>query len=193
MGVCIILFLILFASLRPARNFSSKLTCTLNLKQFAIAAKMFDDAHAGYSWDISTNFGGTEEFGELSELTFRHFQVLSNDIYYTLGVICPQDSQRQAATNWGVIANTNISYFIGLDSKRNLPTSIIAGDRNISPSSVILRTTKSALPNWLSGIGLHGDTGHIAYADGHVEQLNSAGLDLAIQSTGIATNHFAVP
>ena len=192
--ICVvILFILLPGLLRPARHVSSQLTCSVNLRQFAFASQMFERGHAGYPWMVSTNQGGTEEFDFLGEETFRHFQVLSNDIYVTIGLICPQDA-RLAATNWGSLVNTNVSYFVGIDSRPDLPTSIVAGDRNIAPvSSVILSASQSASPSWIKGMGLHRDRGNIAFDDGHVEEMDSVGLSDAIQRTGIATNHFAVP
>lgn len=192
-GVCVLMCFVVLETLRPARHISSRLTCSVNLKQFAFAAQMFKDAHAGYPWEVSTNHGGTEEFAVLNEQTFRHFQTLSNDIYVTLGLICPQDI-RQAATNWGNLVNTNLSYFVGLDSTPSLPMSIVAGDRNITPdSSVIIQASPSTPPSWIKSVGLHGEKGHLVFSDGHVEELDSIGLANAIQRTGILTNHFAVP
>lgn len=192
-AICAVIFFILLGALRLPRDVSSRLTCSLNLKQLAFAAQMFEKEHAGYPWMVSTNQGGTQELAPLGEEVFRHCQVFSNDIYVTLGLICPQDSRR-AATGWANLANTNVSYFIGLDARTNQPTTILAGDRNISSaSSVIFLTGPSGPPHWVKSVGLHGDKGHLAFGDGHVEELSSDGLANAVQKTGVVTNHFAVP
>jgi prepilin-type processing-associated H-X9-DG protein len=192
-AVCAVILFILLAALRPPRNVSSRLTCSVNLKQLAFADQTFEKEHAGYPWMVSTNQDGTQELALLGEEAFRHCQVLSNEIYVTLGLICPQDTRR-AATNWANLANTNVSYFTGLDARTNQPTTILAGDRNItSASSVVLLTSPSTPPHWVDSVGLHGDKGHLAFGDGHVEELNSEELAKAVQNTGVATNHFAVP
>jgi prepilin-type processing-associated H-X9-DG protein len=122
-----------------------------------------------------------------------HIQVLSNRLLVTPSALCPKDSRGPAAT-WPTMANTNVSYFIGLDSNPNLPLSIMAGDRNISPASgVILKWNPSTPPQWVRSIGLHGDKGNIVFGDGHVEGFNSCALSNALQRAGMPTNGFAVP
>lgn len=193
LAVCAVVLLVLVGALRQPRDISSRLTCSVNLKQLAFAAQMFEKEHSGYPWMISTNQGGTREFAPLGDDAFRHCQVLSNDVYVTLGLVCPQDSRR-AATDWANLANTNVSYFTGLNARTNQPTTILAGDRNItSASSVVLQTGTSTPPQWVKSVGLHGNKGHLAFGDGHVEELNSDELAKAVQNTSVATNYFAVP
>jgi prepilin-type processing-associated H-X9-DG protein len=176
-----------------SRHVVSHLTCSVNLRQLGLAVRLFADNHAGYPWAVSTNQGGTLEFDAVGSGTFRHFQVLSNDIYVTLGVVCPQDT-RKAATNWAGMANTNVSYFVGLDSDPKLPHSIMAGDRNITASEgIILRANNHTPPPWVKRVGLHGDKGHILFGDGHVEVLDSSGLSNALQRTRVPTHRLAVP
>jgi len=191
--VCCILAELLFACLRSPRQVSSRLTCTVNLKQMGVAAQLFSQSYGGYPWAVSTNSGGTLEFGAMGEQTFRHLQVLSNDIYVTVVVVCPQDV-RQPAPNWLSMANSNISYFIGIDSNPALPTSIVAGDRNIAQmSGVVLESVLSAPPKWVKSVGLHGIKGNLLFSDGHAEKVSSAGLRKALLRTGIVTNHFSIP
>lgn len=192
-AVCVVAAMILPAYLRPARRVGSRLTCSINLKEVACAANIFAMDHNGYPWRVSTNHGGTLEFSHVGEQTFRHFQVLSNEVYTTRGLVCPQDT-RKAAARWEELANTNISYFVALNSDPSLSTSILAGDRNITPvSNVILEVGSAAIPHWIRNVGLHGDKGYLVFADGHVEELDSAGLSNAVLRSGIATNRFAIP
>jgi prepilin-type processing-associated H-X9-DG protein len=172
----------------------SRMNCASNLKEIGVAEEMFQNNHNSIPpWSLPVADGGTLEYCASGEQTFRHFQAQSNYIVAMRTLICPQDA-RQAATNWEGLTNTNVSYFVGLDSNNKLPRSILAGDRNItSSSSVILEASQSALPSWIKSVGLHGDKGHLLFGDGHVEEVDSAGLSNAVQRTGIATNRFAVP
>jgi len=193
MAVCVVAAMIVPAYLRPARRVGSRLTCSVNLKVLASDANMFARAHNGYPWRLSTNHGGTLEFSHAGDQTFRHFQVLSSELCTTRFLVCPQDT-RQAAACWEELNNTNISYFVGLNSDPMLATSILAGDRNITPvSSVIVETGLSTPPRWIRSVGLHGDKGHLVFSDGHVIEVDSAGLSNAVWRSGIAANRFAIP
>jgi len=177
-----------------SRRHASKLTCVENLKFIGVCERGYAEDHNGnFPWMLSTTLGGSLEYCGMGGQTFRHFQVQSNYIQMRDGIICPQDARR-AAMSWVDLANTNVSYFVGLDSKPDLRMSIVAGDRNITPdSSVTLQANQSTPPSWVKSVGLHADRGHLAFSDGHVEELDSVGLASAIQQTGILTNHFAVP
>jgi len=191
--VCCLLAGLLLAYLRTPRRLSSRLTCAVNLKQVGLAVRVFSQSHRGFPWTVSTNSGGTFEFNAMGEQTFRHLQVLSNDIYVTVGVICPQDVRLPAA-DWASMANSNVSYFIGIDSKPSLPSSIVSGDRNITEmSGIVLESVLSKPPKWVQQVGLHGIKGNLLFGDGHVEEVSSTGLSNALSRDGIATNLFSIP
>lgn len=176
------------------RQQSSHLTCALNLRMLGTDSRAFANDHDGrYAWGLSTNDGGSLEFALSGGQVFRHFQCQSNYIVAQVVLVCPQDT-RQANTNWSNLANTNVSYFVGLDSDPKLPLSIMAGDRNTTVASgVILQWNASAPPQWVMSVGLHGDKGHIVFGDGHVEELDSAGLSNAVQRASMSTSRFAIP
>jgi prepilin-type processing-associated H-X9-DG protein len=70
----------------------------------------------------------------------------------------------------------------------------VAGDRNITQiSGVVLESVVSAPPKWVEGVGLHGAKGNLLFGDGHVEEVNSAGLGNSLVRVGIATNRFSIP
>jgi len=193
-GIFGILICLIVINLRPAKGIRSSINCRNRIMQIGLAFRGFSEDHSGhFPMSISTNQGGTFEFAEMPDQTYRHFEVLSKQLGATYYLSCPQDVRR-AATNWDTLANTNISYFVGLDTEPQLSTSIVAGDRNITVlSDVIFRPSHSTSPSWVASVGLHGNRGHLAFADGHVEEVNSLGLSNAIQRTGIMTNRFAVP
>lgn len=180
--------------LTKGRRSSSRFACAFNLRQIGLAEFVFQNEHNGFPpWMLSKSRGGTLDYSDLGDQTFRHFQVQSNYITAWMLLICPQDTRR-AAINFESMVNTNVSYFVCLESKHDLPKSVMYGDRNITPqSSVVLQTTQPASLGWVKSVGLHGDKGHLVFGDGHVEEINSPELARAIQETGIVTNHFAIP
>lgn len=195
----VVLVLILFTCLAgvfvdSGRRVRHHLTCSQNLKQIGLAVPDFARDHGDrVAWQISTNDGGSLEYGLSGAQTFRHFQVQSHYIIAWIVLLCPQDN-RDAAANWRSLSNANVSYFVGLDSNPKLPRSIMAGDRNITAASgTILQWNPSAPPSWVKSVGLHGDKGHVVFGDGHVEELDSTGLSNALQRAGMSTNRFAVP
>jgi prepilin-type processing-associated H-X9-DG protein len=192
--VSVLLGGLLWAFVSPTRRVRSYLSCSQNLKQFGLATRLFADDHRNLPpWEFSTNEGGTLEFRMSGEQTFRHFQAQSNYIIAWPILVCPQDT-RKAAKNWENLANTNVSYFVGLDSKPSLDSSILAGDRNIASSTgTILQVNEQTPLQWVKSVGLHGDRGHLVFGDGHVEELDSVGWSNAVQRTGIETNRFTVP
>jgi prepilin-type processing-associated H-X9-DG protein len=103
-------------------------------------------------------------------------------------LVCPQDT-RKPASDWKSLNRTNISYFFNPDAGFNDPLSILAGDRNISVSAQGVYT-------WNPALGLHGDHGNVAFADGHVEyalKVDSARLDQFFHQGGNPTNRLLLP
>lgn len=121
-------------------------------------------------------------------------------------LVCPSDRERD---DWlghkkimSEIADTNISYFVGIDAMLDNPKSILAGDRNIQVNDLplkpgLLTLTKSSSLGWVNGLhftnSISGSGGNILFADGHVEYLKPKSLNAAFQNQNLATNRFAVP
>jgi hypothetical protein len=107
------------------------------------------------------------------------------------------------AASWEALANTNLSYFIGLDAEESLPELILSGDRNLTngPDSAgpIRVVTSHDLPGWTGAI--HGACGNVALADGSVQQWDGSGLHrgltnalrLSAESRTNATLRLAMP
>jgi prepilin-type processing-associated H-X9-DG protein len=188
MGLLLLGFVLRF------RSHMATTTCAGQLQYFYLCSSDYASDHGNrFPWEVPNTKGGTLQSAEDGANAFIHFQVLSNRLLVTPSTLCPKDS-REPAMTWRAMANKNVSYFVGIDSKPSLPLSIIAGDRNVSPASgIILKWFPSAPPQWVSSIGLHGDRGNILFGDGRVEGLNSCALSNALQRVGMATNRFAVP
>jgi len=138
-----------------------------------------------------------------------NYQIINN--YTNHGVepkllVCPSDEER---CNWldykktmSALADTNISYFVGVDATLNNPKSILAGDRNLqidglpAKPGIIGLTPKSAV-GWTEELHFSKSTstpgGNILFADDHVEFMKSKALNSVFQAQGSATNRLCVP
>lgn len=173
--------------------------CMSNQKQIAIAMVMFQGDHDDkYPWQVSTTNNGSME---------TVLNGLASDQFLTLApylgkrpqcLICPADKSRQAATNFPTLSNTNISYFVNLDTVTNI-NSVLTGDRNLEMkrpinAGIFVQNTNTLL-KWSEGY--HGSQnrpfGVIAFADGHAERIQQERLNQTLQSQPLATNRFCFP
>src|ERR1041384_6452381 len=106
--------------------------------------------------------------------SFRHFQVLSNELVTPKLLVCPADT-RPPATNFAGLRNEFLSYFVGIKAEYAQPDSILAGDRNLTndyvrPTSLVRLDPNHTL-RWTRE--LHEFKGNVLFADGRVEEKNS--------------------
>src|SRR5947207_2369029 len=126
---------VLIALLMPPRHHESvrRSVCLNNLKNIGLAFRIFESDHSGrFPMQLSTNAGGSLEFVAGGN-AFRHFQVMSNELFTPNVLVCPSE-KRRAVTNFAVLNNAYLSYFVGLDAVTNLWEMLLAGDRNITNS-----------------------------------------------------------
>lgn len=140
------------------------------------------------------------------------FIVMSNELSTPKVLACPSDSRtgfssgsifgNSVGTNVGCFGDFNVSYFVGVDANETSPNRLLAGDANIGdgatpPTSVNIYgesstrkfislgtniTWGATSPNWADTT--HAKQGNVAFADGSVQNLTSAQLHLALNSTG---------
>jgi len=206
--------------------------CSFNLKNIDGSFVSWSQTHAGkLPMQVSTNKGGTLELIQSgsacvhflvltnSGLTFEHHDIVAyskdgKDLqrvnsYTNHGIelrslICPSDER----SDWrfksfiSEIAETNVSYFVGIDATLENPKSILAGDRNIQVGNLptkqgLLTLTRSSSLGWVNGLhftnSISGSGGNILFADDHVEYLKPKTLNADFQNQGLATNRFAIP
>jgi hypothetical protein len=107
---------------------------------------------------------------------------------------CPADTTRMAATNFMDFSDANISYFFSLDAAEAYPQMILDGDDNLMVNGVqvkpgILNLWTNAAVAWTKE--RHRFNGNLGLADGSVQQVTIAGLNLAIafSTNGVPTNN----
>ena len=176
-----------------AERKAQRINCVNYLKQCTLAFKMWSgDQTDNYPMAVSTKNGGTREYNTGAD-TFRHFQVMSNELNTPKILICPNDT-RTAATNFVQFNNQNVSYFVGLDAKESEPNSFLVGDRNITadnaPVNGILKLVPGQRAGWTKA--MHINRGNIGLVDGSVQQCNDSGLQTALQNSGSPTNTWRI-
>jgi type II secretory pathway pseudopilin PulG len=195
--VVIALLAILAAMLLPAlagaHDRARRIQCANNLKQCGLAFRIWEgDNNDKYPMDKLVVEGGTKEFNTGAD-TFRHFQVISNELGTPKILICPADT-RTAANDFARLKNQNVSYFVGLEANDIYPGRFLDGDRNITgesaPENGILKLVPGQKVNWTSAI--HRNQGNIGLSDGSVQQYTSSGLQSALQVSGDPTNTWRI-
>ena len=187
--LCILglLVFILIPSLANVRNKSRLIDCSGNLKQIGLAFRLWSpDSTSTYPMARSTNYGGSYcGTLEVSNLVWRSFQALSNELGTPLILTCPADT-RAPVRRFETLQNTNISYFIGLDANDDwTPQLLLSGDHHLSngraTTNKVLTIHINDSVRWMGRN--HQGGGNIALADGSVQQPSSMRLQ---QSVAIA-------
>ena len=203
--VVIAIIAILAAMLTPAitdRERPSKpVKCMSNLRQVSLGFLLYlSDYGDHFSWQISTNRGGTEELIPNGVAT-EHFLKLTNYLRQPAVFLCPTEKSRFAADGFTNFSNTNLSYFIPLDARTNSPFAILTGDRHLSVGNQPVKpglffVTDSAAPGWtreLHDFKNSSVRGNLAFADGHVEIIKVENLPGVFQRQALATNRLVIP
>jgi len=188
--LCVIAIIALLAALLlpavgQANARARRIQCIDHLRQVAVGFVSFANEHNGqFPMAVPASAGGSLEFARSSYLnqgdfyfSFRHFQAASNELVTPRLVVCPADTRRPA-TGFATLSNANVSYFIGVNAEFARPASILAGDRNLTndyatPGSMVRLGPNYAL-RWTDE--MHRFKGNLLFADGHVEEKNSAAL-----------------
>ncbi len=114
LAVIAILAAMLLPALASAKGKAQRINCINNLKQCGLAFRIWEgDNNDKNPMAVSTRKGGTKEFTTGAD-TFRHFQVMSNELSTPKILICPSDT-RTVADNFVRLKNQNVSYFVGLE------------------------------------------------------------------------------
>lgn len=104
--------------LTPSRDLPQvqRITCVKNLKQIGIAFRLWGFEHGDrFPFNVSTNEGGTRELCAIGpdgydSNSFRHFQIMSNDLGNPLVLVCPHDTKAKPTRNFAELAPINVTY-----------------------------------------------------------------------------------
>ena len=130
LAIMTVLVVVFAPQFKRANANRPRIRCVNNLKQIGLSFQIWARDHNGkYPMQVLTNDGGTMEFIGTPE-TFRHFQVMSNELNTPKILICPKEtdkarraanffgSDRVPSNGWTVpfANNLNLSYFVGADA-----------------------------------------------------------------------------
>ncbi len=188
---------LLLSWLVNSRINEARFGCVNNLKQVGLAFRIW----AGDNGDINpmgislTNGGSLEMV--ITGNVVRTFQLMSNELSTTKILVCPMDLARTNTSDFATLANTNLSYFVGVDVTNDLPPQqILSGDANFALGG---RPVAPGLLNLASNSPVrwtptrHGLAGSLGLADGSVQQITNRSLPRMLGSTGVETNRLAIP
>jgi hypothetical protein len=193
------LLVLLLPGLMPRHSTRApRINCVSNLKQIGLAFRMWSNDHGDkFSWQVSMATNGTLELAESPEV-FRHFLAASNELNTPKVLACPTDTKRVKAVEWSSFGNSNLSYFVGLDSDESKPQTILSGDRNVTGGVVtasVMRFYTNSLAGWDGE--LHHLAGNIGLGDGSVVLSTSQNLRkqiiFALEATNQAFLRLAMP
>ncbi|HXC36061.1 MAG TPA: prepilin-type N-terminal cleavage/methylation domain-containing protein [Candidatus Acidoferrales bacterium] len=184
-AIIAILAAMLLPVLAAAKRRAQRINCVSNLRQVGLGLRIWEgDNGNAYPMAVSTSAGGAMEWlsdqssagqaGTYSQFSITNvFDDCSNELTTTKIFVCPSDSGRNYATNFGELgvgnpsnsgsapgtpgAGTNaISFFICGDCNEGYPQMIMDGDRNVGstgtqPASAIVMNNGYALGSFKGG------------------------------------------
>lgn len=195
-GVVAVLAAFLFPKYVAEKQKSQRIHCTSRMKQINFSFRIWASDHTDLNpMQVSMEFGGTKEHIATGE-TFRHFEVMSNELNTPFILACPSDTARTPLRSFDTpLNNSNVSYFVGIDADQLHPGAIMAGDRNILGGKLVGTNLLDVLnTNGIAwGSDLHNGQGNVGMADGSAQGFSSAALRTALMNTGLETNRLAMP
>ncbi len=188
----LLLFFLLLPSIMRAKRARDQ-RCRNNLHQIALAAKTSDGA-----WPAEILVAGVKEAAESGKV-FAAFLVISNELLGNPKVlVCPQDKERRPTKEFGQdFGDTNLSYFVGLDSSDWEPKVFLSGDRNLEVAVKqlahgVFPLTEDVPLGWTKDI--HSSCGNILLGEGSVHFFFPTQLvDAVRRQGGNPTNRLAIP
>ena len=192
-AVLALLAALLLPALAGANDRARRIQCVNNLKQCGLAFRIWEGNYGDqYPMAVPVARGGTKEFDTGAD-TFRHFQVMSNELSTPKILICPADL-RTIADNFSRLKNQYVSYFVGLDANDMNPQRFLDGDRNITgntaPENGILKLAPGGPAGWTTAI--HKNYGNVGLADGSVQQCSDSALQNALLNSGAPANTWRI-
>ena len=197
--ITILVLMVLAAVLLPVlatRNTSCRINCTNNLKQIGLSFMTWAlDNQDQLPMQVAGTNGGAKELTARG-MVFPTFQVMSNELSTPKILICPQDVNRQAATNFALdLSDQNLSYFLCQDPSETGMPGVLAGDRNLTnllvPGKRYVAFTTQLSLGWTKE--LHSQQGNVAFTGGSVGQFKNGGLCVRRNGPQVQTNRLLVP
>ena len=136
----VVLGLFLVPALQRANQKSMRITCVCNLKQIGTAYRIWSNDNGDqFPPSAPQTNGGWSDFltrTNASTYCWMNYVTMSNELGQSpLILVCPSDERKPADSFSEFIANTNISYFVGVNANDSYPQALLGGDRNLGPGT----------------------------------------------------------
>jgi prepilin-type N-terminal cleavage/methylation domain-containing protein len=197
-AVISILASMLLPALARAKEKARRIACLNNIKQVAFGMHLFATDNERYPWRVPINQGGALT----RTRAFYTFQCLSNELGASLKLlICPSDTNL-VAQDWARLSDTNISYFVGIDTKEGRPGMLLLGDRNLeggqpNQDCPVAQVTRIAMAFGRADIARafwtskqHRGAGNVSVGDSSARQVSAKGIRVFLHGTGDDENAF---
>lgn len=167
-------------ALALAKEKARRVSCVNNLKQVSLAMHLFATDNEFYAWRIPIAEGGSKG----RQRVYWSFLAMRRELETAKILVCPSD-RRAVAENWPTLRDTNVSYFIGVDTKEGRPGMLLAGDWSIDGgrrdrSCPIAGVTNRAMEfarrditNLVWGPNPHRRQGNVSTGDAGAHQVNA--------------------
>ncbi len=189
--LCVIAIIALLAALllpavSQAKARAWRIQCVDHLHQTGIGFASFAHDHNGhFPMAVPASAGGSLEYAQSGYqidgdfcFSYCHFQAASNELVTPRLLVCPADT-RLPACCFATLSNANLSYFVGVNADLARPTSVLAGDRNLTNDyagrGTMLQLGFNNSLRWT--VELDRFKGNLLFSDGHVEEKNGRALN----------------
>ena len=177
-GVVGLLIAVAVPMLLEVRAKTRQVDCLDNLRTVRAGMDYWSSPVWDYPMALSTNEKGTLE---VAHDVWRTFQVVSNELKIPRVLMCPADS-RTPAVSWSSLANSNISYFLGLDATVATPKMMLAGERHLGTGkrlyNRVLKVNPGDVLRWTTTP--HPAGGNVVFGDGSATSLDERKLQAAL-------------
>ena len=204
-GMIALLAALMFPALARAKEKARRIRCVSNLKQISTALNLFVNDNDAFPWRLPVANGGSQTRSKV----FYTFRVLELQLANPAVAVCPSD-KRIAAERFAIMDDTNVSYFIGVDTKEHKMGMMLAGDRNLTGgrpnrdcpiakvNNVTMEFARKDVTNASWTAAIHRSVGNVTIGDSSAHQVSRRGVQDILASSdddggGSFNNHILHP
>jgi hypothetical protein len=137
--VLVVLGILLVPASYQGKEKAWRINCVSNLKQIGMSYRLWSNDNGDhYPAEAAITNGGWRDLLFLTNASaycWTNYATMANEFGQSPMLLnCPAD-ERRAAGSFSNLANTNISYFVGVNANDTYPQTILGGDRNLGPGT----------------------------------------------------------
>jgi prepilin-type N-terminal cleavage/methylation domain-containing protein len=182
---------LLLPALSQAKEKARRIACLNNLRQVSAGMHVFATDHEMFPWRIEIPDGGSHS----RQQVYYTFLALKQELDTPKVLLCPSD-RRKPAYNWSTLQDTNLSYFVGVDTREDRPGMLLAGDWNIeggrpgqhcpiadvANSAIAFGRTEALRITWSAEV--HRRVGNVSIGDASAHEVNLREIRDLVSASG---------